>query len=136
MGRSPTIDDDSCTGDAGSPSDGPSPYAIPTRSTLRLSPAEQPTARRLGDGRIQDGAVPGLVGPRLPALRDGHDRVGHPLQRVDRRDGGGVAIRGGVGRRQRRGASGEGEIVQRGEDQRGVPLAARRARVRASAACA
>jgi hypothetical protein len=42
MGRSPTIEHDSCTGDDGSPSDCPLLYVMPTRSTLRLSPAEQP----------------------------------------------------------------------------------------------
>jgi hypothetical protein len=40
--------------------------------------------------------------------------------------GGGVAVRGGIGRRKRWGASGEGEVVQGGEDQGGVPLACRR----------
>src|SRR4051794_20122727 len=44
MGRSPTTDDDSCTGDDGSPSDRPLLYVMLTRSTLRLSPAEQPTS--------------------------------------------------------------------------------------------
>jgi len=34
--------------------------------------------------------------------------------------------RSGIGRGKRRGASGEGEVVQRGEDHRGVPLACRR----------
>jgi hypothetical protein len=70
--------------------------------------------------------VSGLVGPRLPAHGDGHDRVGHSQQRVDRRAGGSVAVRSGIGRGKRRGASGEGEVVQRGEDHRGVPLARRR----------
>jgi hypothetical protein len=37
-----------------------------------------------------------------------------------------VAVRSGTGRGKRRGASGEGEVVQRGEDHRGVPLARRR----------
>ena len=83
-------------------------------------------ARRLGNGRIEHGAASGLVGPRPPAHGDGHDRLGHPQQRVDRRAGGSVAVRSGIGRGERRRASGEGEVVQRGEDHRGVPLARRR----------
>jgi hypothetical protein len=71
-------------------------------------------------------AASGLVGPRRPAHGDGHDRVGHSQQRVDRCAGGSVAVRGGIGRGKRGGASGEGEIVQRGEDHRGMPLARRR----------
>ena len=55
-----------------------------------------------------------------------YDRAGHPQQRVDRRASGGVAVRSGIGRGKRRGAPGEGEVVQRGEDHRGVPLARRR----------
>ncbi len=82
--------------------------------------------RRLGDGRVQHGAASGLVGPRTPAHRDGHDRVGHPQQRVDRGAGRGFAIGSGIRRGERRGASGESEVVQRGEDDRGVPLARRR----------
>src|SRR5438128_8421512 len=42
--RQATIEHDSCTGDDGSPSDCPLLYVMPTRSTLRLSPAEQPTS--------------------------------------------------------------------------------------------
>jgi len=83
-------------------------------------------ARGLGNGRIQHGAASGLVDPRLPAHGDSHDRVGHSQQRVDRRASGSVAVRSGIGRGKRRGASGEGEIVQRGEDHRGMPLARRR----------
>ena len=83
-------------------------------------------ARCLGNGRIQHGAVPGLVSPRPPAHGDGHDRVGHFQQRVDRRDSGSVAVRRGIRRGERRGAPREGEVVQRGEDHRGVPLARRR----------
>ena len=83
-------------------------------------------ARGLGNGRIQYGAASGLVAPRLPAHGDGHDRVGHSQQRVDRRASGSVAVRSGIGRGKRRGASGEGEVVQCGEDHRGVPLARRR----------
>jgi hypothetical protein len=83
-------------------------------------------AGRLGDGRIEDGAALVLVRQRFaPSHGDGHDCVGHPHQRVDRRAGGGVAVRGGVGRGESRGASGEGEVMQRGENHRGVPLARR-----------
>jgi len=82
-------------------------------------------ARRLGNGRIQHGTAPGLVGPRPPAHGDGHDRVGHSQQRVDRRASGSVAVRSGIGGGKRRGAPGEGEVVQRGEDHSGVPLARR-----------
>jgi len=81
--------------------------------------------RRLGNGRIQHGAASGLVGSRLPAHGDGHDRVGHSQQRVDRRAGGSVAVRSSIGRGQRGGASGESEVVQRGKDHRGVPPACR-----------
>jgi hypothetical protein len=118
------------------PSDCPLLYVMPTRSTLRLSPAEQPTsisqpqprypARRLGNGRIQHGAAFGLAGFRLAAHGDGHDRVGHSQQRVGRRASGSVGVRSGIRRGKRRGASGEGEVVQRGQDHRGVPLARRR----------
>jgi hypothetical protein len=69
---------------------------------------------------------PAALVPRLPAHGEGHDRVGHFKQRVDRRASGSVAVRSGIGRGKRRGASGEGEVVQRGEDHRGVPLARRR----------
>ena len=83
-------------------------------------------ARRLADGRVQHGAAPGLGGPRLAAHGDGHDRAGHPQQRADRRAGGSVTVRGGIGRRQRRGTPGQGEVMQRGQDDRGMPLARRR----------
>ncbi len=83
-------------------------------------------ARRLGNGWIQHGAASGLVGQRPPAHGDGHDRVGHCQQRVDRRAGGSLAVRGDIGRGKRWGTSGEGEVVQRGEDHRRVPLAGRR----------
>jgi hypothetical protein len=79
-----------------------------------------------GNGRIQHGAASGRVGPRLPAHGYGHDRVSHSQQRVDRRASGSVAVRSGIGRGKRRGASGECEVVQRGEDHGGVPLARRR----------
>jgi len=59
-------------------------------------------ARRLGNGRIQHGAASGLVGSRRPAHGDGHDRVGHCQQRVDRRASGSVAVRSGIGRGKRR----------------------------------
>ena len=55
-----------------------------------------------------------------------NDRVGHSQQRVDRRAPGEVAVHCGVGCGKRRGAPGEGEVVQRGEDHRGMPLARRR----------
>ena len=86
--------------------------------------AEPP--RRLGNGRVQHGASHGLVGPHRPAHGDGHHRTGHPQQRADRRAGGRVAVRRGVGRGQLRGAPGECEVMQRGEDHRGMPLAGRR----------
>jgi hypothetical protein len=63
---------------------------------------------------------------RVARRGDSHDRVGHSQQRVDRRARGSPAVRSGIGRGQRRSASGEGEVVQRGEDHRGVPLARRR----------
>jgi len=82
-------------------------------------------ARRLGNCRVQHGAVSGLAGPRTPAHGDGNDRVGHAQQRVDRRTSGSVAVHCRICRGQRRGASGEGEVVQRGEDHRGMPPARR-----------
>jgi hypothetical protein len=65
---------------------------------------------------------------RSPTIEagDGHDRVGHPQQHLDRGVSGSVAVRSGVGRGQRRVASGEGEVVQRGEDHLRAPLARRR----------
>ena len=54
----------------------------------RTTHVDQPTrmrsdpARRLGNGRIQHGTASGLVGPRLPAHGDGHDRVGHEQQQI------------------------------------------------------
>jgi hypothetical protein len=86
--------------------------------------AEPP--RRLGNGRVQHGASHGLVGPDRPAHGDGHHRTGHPQQRADRRASGRVAVRRGVRRGQLRGAPGECEVMQRGEDHRGMPLAGRR----------
>jgi hypothetical protein len=44
IGRPLTIEHDSCAGGDGSPSDCPLLCVMPTRSTLRLSPAEQPTS--------------------------------------------------------------------------------------------
>jgi hypothetical protein len=44
IGRPFTIEHDSCAGGDGSPSDCPLLCVMPTRSTLRLSPAEQPTS--------------------------------------------------------------------------------------------
>ncbi len=53
--------------------------------------------RRFGNGRIQHGATSGLLG-RLPVLDgDGHNRLGHPQQRADRRFPGRVAVRSGIG---------------------------------------
>ena len=48
------------------------------------------------------------------------------------RASGSVDLRGGIGRGQRRGASGEGEVVQRGEDHRRVPLARRASMARSA----
>src|SRR5215831_13872779 len=76
MGRSPTTEDDGCTGDDGSPSDCPLLYVMPTRSTLRLSPAEQPTS--VSPNRVPCGAiatarhrlrVAGELDARLPGAR-------------------------------------------------------------------
>ena len=135
IGRSPLNEHASWTGDDGSPSDCPLLYVMPTRSMLSLSPAEQPTSispTALAPARRAASAIAGYSGAalrvktRLLARGDGHDRVGHSHERVDRRAGGGVAVPSGIGRGKRRGPSGEGEVVQRREDQRGVPLARRR----------
>jgi hypothetical protein len=66
-----------------------------------------------------------LVGQRRSAPGEGHDRVGHLQQHVDRRAGGSVAVPIGIGRGKRRRSSGEGEVVQRGDDHRGMPPARR-----------
>src|SRR5262249_47959749 len=73
MGRSPTTEAGICTQDDGAPSDCPLLYVMPERSTLRLSPAEQPTssyrASNLGLTRSTDRRVlPGLAGAEVELL--------------------------------------------------------------------
>jgi hypothetical protein len=60
--------------------------------------------------------VSGLVCGALAEHGDGHHRLGHPHQRVDRRAGGRIAVPSGIGRGEPRRASGEREIVQRSQD--------------------
>ncbi len=96
MGRSPTIEDDSCTGDDGSPSDCPLLYVMPTRSTLRLSPAEQPTSispTAFAPARCAASAMAGYSTAQRPVslaricrrTAMATTEIGHSQQRVDRR---------------------------------------------------
>ena len=73
-------------------------------------------------------AVSCLVGPRLMAHGDGNDRISHSYERVDRRDSGRVAVCRAIGGGKRRGASRQGEVVQRGKDHRRVLFGLRRRR--------
>ena len=89
------------------PSDCPLLYVMPTRSTLRLSPAEQPTSispTAVARTRRAASAMAGYSTAPRPASAvfvwrhgDGHDRVGHSQQRVDRRASGSVVVRSGIG---------------------------------------
>jgi SAM-dependent methyltransferase len=75
MGRSPTIEHDSCTGDDGSPSDCPLLYVMPTRSTLRFEPsrpAHVDEPNRLASARRAASAMAGYsTAQRLVGLTQG-----------------------------------------------------------------
>jgi hypothetical protein len=103
----------------------PGPVGALTIRRDPLAPRGRPGQQAL-TSPIAHGAERDPVSPRRPSRGDGRDRVGHPQQRVDRRVGGGTAVPGGVGGGQRRGLPGEGEVVQRGQDHVGLPLAGRR----------
>ncbi len=87
-----------------------------SRTAVRACPASYSAMAGCRTARVRSRG-------RIAGHGDGHDRsVVEAACRCCA--SGSVGVRGGGGRGKRRGASGEGEVVQRGEDHRGLPLRA------------